>query len=319
MKKAVKILLVVFILSIICTIFTGCIKPYDKPELVTIEPSQTAFLIPLIGETSNQKEFMSEKYLENTKVATKQVQIPHRWIQTGRRTYKGEWIASMRLIIVERKPETREWTEATGTGTSSENEGIVAESKDSIGFMARMNCSAQIDEGNAVRFLYRYNNKSLAEIMDFEIRARAESKFVEECSKLPLSGTEEQKGVLESKEEIMKMIREDVTNYFAERGITITTIGLKGEFTYLDADIQKAINDKFKSSQMLITQKNENERVISKAVADAEAIRKQAETIKYQIELKQLENAAEAIRKWDGKMPEYVSGESGAIFSIPMK
>jgi len=313
LKNKLLVGIIAFILFIALIIGLSIRKPYDKPEIVTIEPSQTAFLIPLDGKTSDQKDFMSENFLKSAKVATKQIQIPHRWVQEGRYPSDGRYIPSMKLIIVERKPETREWTETPTTGTSTKNEGVTAESKESIGFLARMNCSSQIDESNAVKFLYRYNNKSLKEILDSEIRARIESKFVEECSKLSLDD------ILLNKENIMKNVRNDVTPYFKERGITISVIGLKGEFTYLNAEIQKSIDDKFKSSQSLITQKNENERSVSKAKADAEAIKIQSESLEKSLKLKELENQQDAIKKWDGKMPSYIGGDNGTIFNIPTK
>lgn len=289
-------------------------KPYDKPEIVTVEPSQTVFMIPLDGKTSEQGNFMSEEFLKNAKVATKQVQIPHRWLKEGRGAIfeKGRWIPSAKLIVVERKPITREWTEDAKTGTSTKNQGVVAESKESIGFMARMNCSAQIDEADAVKFLYRYNNKSLEDIMDTEIRARIESKFVEDCSKLTLEE------ILINKENIMKDVRTDVTAYFKERGVSITVIGLKGEFTYLNAEIQKSIDERFKSAKALESQRNENQRILEKAKAEAEAVRIQAETIGEQIKLKETENQAKAIEKWDGKLPQYMTGNGGTMFNLPV-
>jgi hypothetical protein len=312
MKKLIY-LVVVCILFLFS--FAAC-KPFDKPEIVTIEPSQTAFLIPLDGKTSDQKEFMSEDFLKSSKVATKQVLIPHRWLQEGRTVLwneTGRWIPTMKLIVVERKPETREWTESQTTGTSTKNEGITAESMESIGFMARMNCSAQIDEDSAVRFLYRYNNKSLSDVMDTEIRARVESKFVEECAKRKLDD------ILVQKEAIMNSIREDVVSYFADRGITINTLGLKGEFTYLNPEIQTAIDAKFSSEQQKVTQANLNAVAVSKAEADKKVIETQTETIEKSLELKKLENQAKAIEKWDGKLPTYIGGDSGSIFNIPTK
>ena len=54
------------------------------------------------------------------------------------------------------------------------NQAIYAESKESIGFSVGMNCSAQIyTEQDAVKFLYSYNNKSLADIMDLYPRRSA--------------------------------------------------------------------------------------------------------------------------------------------------
>jgi len=301
--------------SVVLSLSLMACKPFDKPEIVTIEPSQTAFVIPLDGKTSDQGSFMSEEFLKNAKVATKQVQIPHRWLKEGRGAIfeKGRWIPSAKLIVVERKPVTREWTEDNKTGTSAKNQGVIAESKESIGFMSRVNCSAQIDEADAVKFLYRYNNKSLEDIMDTEIRARIESKFVEQCSKLTLEE------ILINKESIMKNVRDDATTYFKDRGVTITVIGLKGEFTYLNAEIQKAIDEKFKSAKALESQRNENQRTLERAKAEAEAVRIQAETIAQQIKLRELENQAKAIEKWDGKLPTYMTGGGGTIFNLPVE
>ena len=164
MKKKIAML---FITGLIALSTTACIKPYDKPEFVTIEASQTAFLIPLTGDTTDQASFESEELLAQAKVATKEVQIPHRWVKKGYGWWNGEYRDSSKLIVVERTPETREWNSGKDKGTSNKNQAIYAESKESIGFSVGMNISAQIyTEDDAVRFLYSYNNKSLEEIMD---------------------------------------------------------------------------------------------------------------------------------------------------------
>ena len=84
--KIKKIIVLGVLVGTLAVAGTGCgmIKPYDKPELVTIEASQTAFLIPLVGDTEDQASFQSEELLAQAKVATKEVQIPHRWVKTGR-------------------------------------------------------------------------------------------------------------------------------------------------------------------------------------------------------------------------------------------
>lgn len=299
MKKIISLLLV---LIMCCTMFTGCRKPYDKPEFVTIEPHQTAFLIPLIGDTTNQASFESEEMLMQAKVSTKEIQIPHRWVQTGRKHWQGEYRDTMALIIVDRSPVTREWSSTDGVGTSAANQAIYAESSESIGFSAGMNCSAQIySEEDAVKFLYCYNNKPLSEIMDSEIRARVESKFVEECASRTLNE------ILTEKEDIMKSVREDVTTYFEERGITITVLGMKDGLEYDDTTIQKSINDKFSSEMKLTTQKNENERIVSEAQAIAEANRILSESLTDEV-LKQ-----QYYEKWDGKLPSVMADSNGII------
>src|SRR5262249_40349086 len=48
---------------------SGCMKPYDKPEFVEIDTSDTGFLIPLEGDATLQAKFQSEDYLKQRKVA----------------------------------------------------------------------------------------------------------------------------------------------------------------------------------------------------------------------------------------------------------
>ena len=296
MKKIIAMLLA---LVMCCTMFTGCVKPYDKPEFVTIEPHQTAFLIPLIGDTGNQASFESEAMLREAKVAAKEIQIPHRWVQTGRFHWRGEYRDTMALIVVDRSPVTREWSSSKDVGTSAVNQAIYAESSESIGFSAGMNCSAQIySEDDAAKFLYCYNNKPLSEIMDTEIRARVESKFVEECASRTLND------ILIEKEEIMSTVRNDVTTYFAERGITITVLGMKDGLEYDDPSIQSSINDKFSSEMKLTTQENENQRIISEAEAKAEANRILSESLTDEV-LKQ-----QMYEKWNGELPKVTGGDT---------
>ncbi len=307
MKKLIVLILAAVML---CGCLTGCVKPYDTPEFVTIEPHQTAFLIPLIGDTSNQASFESEEMLMEAKVAAKEIEIPHRWVQTGRRSWCGEYRPTMSLIVVDRSPVTREWSESAGTGTSSANQAIYAESSESICFHAGMNCSAQIySEGDAVKFLYSYNNKPLSEIMDSEIRAMVESKFVEECAQRTLNE------ILASKDEIMDSVRTYVTNYFAEKGITITVLGMKDGLEYDDPAIQQSINDKFSSEMKLTTQENENKRIISEAEAKAQAVVIEAEAQAEANDRISQHLTPELIdkikyEKWDGKLPQVNGGSS---------
>lgn len=299
MKKFFAVTLIIIML---CCTMTGCVKPYDKPEFVTIEPHQTAFLIPLIGDTTNQASFESEEMLMEAKVAAKEIQIPHRWVQTGRFHWSGEYRDTMALIVVDRSPVTREWSASKDMGTSAVNQAIYAESSESIGFSAGMNCSAQIySENDAVKFLYCYNNKPLSEIMDTEIRARVESKFVEECASRTLND------ILTEKDEIMETVRTDVETYFAARGITITVLGMKDGLEYDDPSIQTSINDKFSSEMRLTTQENENQRIISEAEAKAEANRILSESLTDEVLAQQYYD------KWDGKLPNVMTGDDSGV------
>lgn len=288
----------------------GC--AFDKPEYKTISPSQTAFLIPLTGDTENQGAFQSEELLAKTKVATKEVQIPHVKRKVG--FLSNSYVPSATLIVVERKPISREWTPEGDTGTNASNQGIKAETKESIAFTAKMSITAQIDETNATKFLYRYNDTTLEQIMDTEIRTRVQTIFVEQCSKFTLAE------LVTKKEDIMNQTRDNVTKYFAERGITITQIGLKGDFSYDNADIQTSIDNTFKAQKDLESQRSTNQKNIEKAQADTKAIKEQGDTLEYQLKLKELEveskKADAQIEMGKNWKPSVIGGSQ--MFNMPV-
>src|SRR5437879_5608749 len=120
--------------ALLAPALSGCMKPYDRPEYVEIDTSESAFLIPLEGDTTNQAAFSSVQFLEQKKVAAKRIQITHRWNATGYWPTSGEWIGEVRLVKVDRRLVTREWTKHERTGTSPKDEAIHAEAKDSINF-----------------------------------------------------------------------------------------------------------------------------------------------------------------------------------------
>ena len=312
MKKKIIVLLMLVIVCAFC--LTGCRRPYDKPEFVTIEASQTAFLIPLVGDTTNQASFESEELLLEAKVATKEIQIPHRWVQTGRRHWVGEYRASATLIVVERKPVSRSW-ESGDSAASSNNRAIFGETSDGIGIYVGMNCSAQIEEVDAAKFLYRYNNTPLETIIDTDIKKMVEDEFNMATSKYTSTD------LLNHKADIMETVKTNVTSYFKEYGITITVLGLKEGISYENPDIQEAIDAKFASEQELVIQQNKNEANIAKAEAEAQAILIAAEA---QAEANRLlaESLTDNIlaqmyyEKWNGVLPS-VYGAEGMLLQVP--
>lgn len=335
MKIFKRVLILSILAVLVCFCFTGCRKPYDKPEFMTIEPSQTAFLIPLVGDSTTQDAFGSEEMLLNNKVATKEIQIPHRWVQTGRQHWMGEWRDSATLIIVERKPVSRSWESGESTA-ASENKAIFGETADGIGIYVGMNCSVQIEEKDAAKFLYRYNNKPLVEIIDTDIKKKVEDEFNMATSLY--TSTE----LHSHKAEIIDQVKTNVTEFFKEYGITITVLGIKEGFSFENPEIQQAIDAKFASEQDLIIQQNKNEANLAKAEAEAEAAVIAAEAVaeaklkEAQVKIEIAKAEAEAMRitaeaeaeankkigssitdaliektyaeNWDGKLPTIVGG-----------
>ena len=314
MRKYFKIFM--FTTMIIMCIFalSSCRKPYDKPEFKTIEASQTAFLIPLVGDTTNQGAFDSEELLLEAKVATKEIQIPHRWVQTGRKNWQGEWRPSATLIIVERKPVSRSWESGESTATSS-NKAIFGETADNIGIYVGMNCTAMIEEKDAAKFLYRYNNTPLETIIDTDIKKMVEDRFNIETALVTSTNLGTKKG------EIMEKVRNYVVDYFKEYGITITVLGLKEGISFENPEIQKALDAKFASEQELVIQQNKNEAAIAKAQAEAESILIAAKAQAEANELLAKSITDEILEqmyyeKWDGKLPT-VYGAEDTLIQIP--
>ena len=312
-KKLVVLLLVIVMT---CTMFSGCRKPYDKPEFVTIEASQTAFLIPLVGDTTTQSAFESEELLTEAKVATKEIQIPHRWVQMGRRHWYGEWKPSATLIVVERKPVSRSW-ESGDSAAASSNRAIFGETADQIGIYVGMNCTAMIEEKDAAKFLYRYNNTPLEIVIDTDIKKLVEDRFNVETTKYTSTELGAAKG------EIMEAVKSYVIPYFKEYGITITVLGMKEGVSYENDKIQKAIDEKFASEQELVIQQNKNEAAIAKAEADAKAKIMDAEAQAKANALLTESLTPELLEKmyyekWDGKLP-YIYGGDGMtpIVQVP--
>lgn len=306
--KRYKLFAVIFMLLTVVAL-SGC----TKKQVIKIEPNQTAFLLNLRGNGADQASFESEELLRDAKVPAKQVYITYHRERLGPLNHK--WVQDNMLIVVDRTPVTREWSETADVGTSTANQAIFAESKESIGFSVGMNCSAQIySEDDAVRFLYSYNNKNLSEIMDSEIRARVEADFVEACAKYTMND------ILSKKAEIMEYVRTDVTGYFAERGITITVLGMKDGTQYDDPAVQTAINAAFVAERNAEAQAIKNETAIRQAEAEAEAL---AVSSAAEAEANRILSSSvtdkilemKKIEKWDGKLPQ-VTGDTNPMVSI---
>ena len=313
--KIKKLIVLLLILIMTCTMFTGCRKPYDTPEFVTIEASQTAFLIPLVGDSTAQSAFESEELLIEAKIATKEIQIPHRWVQTGRQNWMGEWKPSATLIVVERKPVSRSWE--SGNSADVSDKAIFGETSDQIGIYVGMNCTAMIEEKNAAKFLYRYNNTPLETVIDTDIKKLVEDRFNIEIAKY----TSTELGV--KKGEIVESVKDFVIPYFEEYGITITVLGMKEGVSYENDEIQKAIDAKFASEQELVIQQNKNDAALAKAEADAKAMIMAAEAQARANELLTESLTPELLEKmyyekWNGELP-YIYGGNGAtpIINIP--
>jgi hypothetical protein len=304
MKKKLLVPLLVVGLS---TTLVGC-REYDKPEFVEIKPNQTAFVIPLEGKTSNQAKFDSEEFLQKAQVASKRIEIPHKWVKTGRMKNTGKYMDTVRVIVVDRYPETREWKDGNS---------FVGESKDSIKFNQGLSATAQILEEDTAKFLYQYSGKDLKTVMDKEIRNYIGSVLLEKYS------TQDITQIRANKSEVISYVKEKVTPYFKEKGITLSNIGYIGDLAYQDPAIQTAINKKFnaeedKKAQKIVNQKNEEQ-----AASELAQAKKKAQAMKTLSEMKELEiqeTIADGLKEGTLKLPStLIIGEGeGMLFNIPV-
>jgi regulator of protease activity HflC (stomatin/prohibitin superfamily) len=316
----------------------GCWRPFEPVQLETINPNEEAFLLPLLGDVKAQTSTNNEEYLRSNLVYTKQVKIPQQWVQKGFETLgpNGSWKPAAILVKVDKSPVTREWTADPNSGTSNKNEAIWVMTSDQVEFSTGWTCTARIaSRDDAVKFLHNYPNGSLQNVMDTELRAKLQAAFGLEVTDLPMDILRK-----EATPHIVSVI-DDVTEFFKERGITITNLGITGGFVYKDKTIMdtmvkvfNAEQEKAIASAAFQAQDMKNKTVESeaqgrakalltskqaeadgiKAVADAKAyeIEKAKEDTEIYLALKRLEIEKEKLTKWDGRFPTYFMGTGGS-------
>ncbi|MCX6795583.1 MAG: hypothetical protein NT165_02575 [Candidatus Falkowbacteria bacterium] len=191
------------------------------------------------GTKTDQKKLKSIEYLEQNKVAAKRVYIPTIWHETGRWADDGKWIPTMEVIIVNRSPVTREWTKDPSTGTSQTQQQITVESSNSIGFSTGITVTASVPEEDASKFLYWYSGKSIAEVLDNNVRSFVADFLTSEFGKRELTACQKERAA------VFTLMKDATRKWFSERGLRIDNIGASGEFTYLNEEIQNAINLEF--------------------------------------------------------------------------
>jgi hypothetical protein len=337
-------------------VLSGCMKPYHEPVLAEISNSQEGFLIELEGD-NEQADTSAEEYLRSRLVQQKRIEIPYRWKQTWRMAHTGKWIPSARLVVADRAPENRLWVADGDRGTSDRNEAIWLESKDSVSFSTGIAITARIEtRDDAVKFLanyparpqdnadpeqtYQIKVSSLAQIMDEEIKNKVQAILSDRANEYDMDELRDRKN------DIMSEVRDRCQEFFKQRGITITTLGMAGGFTYANPNIQEAIDSVFEAQQdksvaiaeaaaagerkeaLKLQGTGQAERDVEIARGKAQAMQEIADAKAYEIEklsenpeayimLKQLEIEMARLDRWNGSYPQILlSGGEGS--KMPM-
>lgn len=251
---------------VVLLVLASCQRPFDVPEFKDIGPNQTAFLIPITGDTADQTKFASVDYLQSNMVSAKRVQIPHEWVQTGKRATEGKWMPTHALIIVDRTPVSVTWLSTSG------EQKIGVESLESTGISVGVSLSAMIEEANAATFLYWYPNMSLSQVVNSNVNAYVKSQFALEFGKLSIDQIRNKKG------EVFTAVFTRTAAFFKPYGITISQLGFTEGLVYDDAKLQTAMDEQ---TRLLIENANlaqkkanaviENQMTVAAATAAADA------------------------------------------------
>lgn len=322
---------------VLCAVMTlpGCWRPFAPVKLEQIGTNEEAFMIPLDKDNKAQTSTNNEAYLKDKLLNVKQVQIPQQWVQDGYEWFgmpNGHWQDGGVLIRVDKAPVTREWTADTATGTSDKNEAIWVMTADQVEFSTGWTITARIaSTEDAVTFLHNYPNGQLAKVLDNEVRAMIQSQFGIEVTDLPMEQL--RKSATPHIANVVKFVKE----FFQERGISITNLGITGGFVYKNPTIQEKLVEVFNAEQeksiaMAQTQAQEErnkkvqleadakanarmkeaegEAAAIQSVADAKAyeITKAKENLETYLELKKLEIDSKRVEKWNGSFPVYYMG-----------
>lgn len=300
-----------FVLSAAMTITScGVLGPAKVLPLKTVGPNETAFLIPLEGDSTKQAKFESVDFLKTHKVMSKQIEIPVRQYDTGRMPWDFKWIPTVRLITVDRSLVTREWIEGS-TDNDKKNDALSVASLESINFHLGVNLTAYITEEDAPTYLYWHGTKKLEEVVDTNVRGYLQGVMSDEFGKLRLEDGKVRKASIFTAANTMTITK------FKEVGITISYVGSAKGFMYDDPLIQARINETQTAEMNVevarkknLEQIELNKAIVSKAVADrqaAEEFQKAAEAQSSKIELDirmvQAQATAAAAEKWNGQMP----------------
>lgn len=313
----------------------GCRKPFEPVKLEMIEPHEVGFLVS--NQDVHEQTATSAEDYSKSMVASQQVKIPQMWVPLGYETFfwDGEWRDAARLIKVDTSSVTREWTADPNSGTSNKNEAIWVMTSDQVEFSVGWGCTCKIaNRQDAAKFLSNYKNGTLESVMDKEIRGKIQTDFALGVTDLPMDT------LRKNATPVIKQTTTEVVKFFAERGITITNIGITGGFVYKDAKIIAKMVEVFTAEQeknvaiaKTVAQEETNKTIQleadakSKATltvlkAEAEGIQAVADAKAYEIEkaqqnkeiyleLKKLEIDKARMEKWDGKYPVYMMN-SGA-------
>ncbi|SMC27263.1 SPFH domain / Band 7 family protein [Andreprevotia lacus DSM 23236] len=298
------------VVATLATLLAGC-SHYAKNEIETVEPNETAFLIPLRGDSKQQTQTNSIEYLEKNKIQAKTVEIPHQLVRLCDSTFQAadclRDVAMYRLIKVSRTPVSREWTKDPGTGSNPADDALHVESVESIGFYMGASVTAHVADENAARFQYYFAGQPLSHIIDDQVRKFILTRLSEKTGAMKLDE------IRATRASMFKGIRDETVAHFAAMGVTIDNLGYTDGMSYENKQIQQAIDKQFEASALAETARQQARAAEEFAKAQA------ATTAMVDLELKKklVDAQVEMMHKFNGQLPTtlVIGGNSGEGFA----
>jgi len=347
-------------------------KPYKKPDIRVIDTNESAYLLDLVnsGEQAKYDSFSSleEKKIASKEIEIDQrwVKTGRMWMSGEWRP--NQRLVLIRRTPVDRTFATKGdgtnitkddaiWVESRDSVGFSVGWSITAKIKEEDTSLFLYEYPSGPSDPDAQDF-YGPDNPVLVNIMDREVRSRIQARSSEFAALAPMDTLREfkaemlsyvrdglanmlvmapEKGLDDDGNPIFVMreignVEDGVVPYFANKGITVTNLGIFGGFTYENKSVQEAIDKVFEAQQEKNVaaaeydaqlKRNDTIKLTAEAAAEKERTEAQgkADGIKSIImaEVEALE-AAQAnplyvqrlrLEKWDGRYPNFFMGGSG--------
>ena len=274
----------IFALLVAMTVsFTGCVRPYDKPEYVEVGPNETAFVIPMFTDENVKTEdqvHLNEnvEFYQKNMVSSKLIQIPHKWIKTGRFVRSGYYKSTVRVITVDLTPRSGNWLQ-------DDKNAIKVETAASQGITIPMSYTVRIKPEDAALYLSYYKAVDFQSVIDTQINRF----FAQEAGKA--FHTVEYKDVAKQRDIILTDAVEKTKEHFKAQGITIDQLAIVDGLVYDDKSLQSNIDEQAKIQAQIVLEENKQTLIakqkankIAEANIEADVARAKASTL--DIELK---------------------------------
>lgn len=274
----------VFALLVAMTVsFTGCVRPYDKPEYVEVGPNETAFVIPMLTDKNVKTEDQvhlneNAEFYQKNMVSSKLIQIPHKWIKTGRFARSGYYKGTVRVITVDLTPRSGNWLQ-------DDKNAIKVETAASQGITIPMSYTVRIKPEDAALYLSYYKAVDFQSVIDTQINRY----FAQEAGKA--FHTVEYKDVAKQRDIILADAVEKTKDHFKAQGITIDQLAIVDGLIYDDKSLQSNIDEQAKIQAQIVLEENKQTLIakqkankIAEANIEADVARAKASTL--DIELK---------------------------------